>query len=146
MNFRISVIVPCYNEAKVIDETVSRLAAAFANASYDYEIIFINDGSKDDTLGKIEAHCKLNKKIKCISFSRNFGHQPALSAGILYACGDAAIIIDADLQDPPELIPRMVEIWQKENCNVVYGVRQKREQESFFKKITAKIYYRLINK
>jgi glycosyltransferase involved in cell wall biosynthesis len=146
MSFRISVIVPCYNEEKVIDETVSRLVRALEIITNDYEIIFINDGSRDGTLEKIETHCAVNKKLKCISFSRNFGHQPAISAGIFYASGEVAVIIDADLQDPPEVIPRMIEIWQNENCNVVYAVREKRVQESFFKKITAKIYYRLINK
>lgn len=145
MSIRVSVIVPCYNEDKVIDEAVSRLTAALETVTADYEIIFINDGSRDATLEKIEAHCALSKKLKCISFSRNFGHQPAISAGILYASGEVAVIIDADLQDPPELIPRMIETWQKENCNVVYAVRKTREKETFFKKLTARWYYRILN-
>lgn len=145
MSFRLSVIIPCFNEEKVIAEIATRLQVVMGKLDSDYEIIFINDGSRDATLQKIEQLCAVDKRIKCISFSRNFGHQPSISAGILYATGDAAIIIDADLQDPPELIPDMLEVWRTENCSVVYAVRTKRAKENIFKKITAKIYYRLIS-
>lgn len=146
MSFLISAVVPCYNEEKVIEEMACRLVAVLEKLEAAYEVIFINDGSTDRTLQKIEKQCLANPNIKCISLSRNFGHQAAIAAGIIYATGSVAIIIDADLQDPPELIPGMLDVWQNESCNVVYAVRKKRAKESIFKKISAKIYYRLLNK
>src|SRR5690348_14259117 len=100
----ISVIVPCFNEEAVIDETAMRLTDVLRQMEQPYEIIFINDGSRDSTLRKIELMCAMDGNTKAISFSRNFGHQAAVSAGIQHASGEVAVIIDADLQDPPQLI------------------------------------------
>ena len=110
-----------------------------------YAIIFINDGSKDNTLFILKEISQKDTHVKVISFSRNFGHQPAVCAGIKYCTTDIAIIIDADLQDPPELFPDMIKIYKEKKCNVVYAVREERKGESFFKKITAKLYYKMIN-
>jgi len=137
-----SVIVPLYNENLVIKESYQRLKEVMDSVKENYEIIFINDGSTDETRDKVEKICNEDKKIKLINFSRNFGHQAAISAGMELAQGDAIIVIDADLQDPPEVIPKMIEKW-KEGYEVVYGKRIKREGDSFFKKITAKIFYRV---
>ena len=143
---KISLIIPCYNEEEVIEKTYSRLKQVFSeNNIQEYEFIFINDGSKDKTLDLLLEFGKNDSKVKIISFSRNFGHQPAVSAGINECSGDVAIIIDADLQDPPELIPEMINLQIKEKANVVYGVRALRKGEGFFKKFTAKIFYRFLN-
>lgn len=141
----ISVLVPCYNEEDVIKETYSRLYKVCEENSYDYEIIFINDGSRDLTLELLSAMAKENERVKVLSFSRNFGHQAAVSAGLKYCSGDVAIIIDADLQDPPELFPDMLKVYKEEKANVVYAVRKSRAKESFFKKFTAKMFYRMVN-
>jgi len=112
-------------------------------ANENYEIIFVNDGSRDKTRDKVEEICESDEKIKLINFSRNFGHQAAITAGMDLALGDAVVVIDADLQDPPEVILKMIEKW-KEGYEVVYGKRIKREGETLFKKATAKMYYRLL--
>ncbi|HEY4784756.1 MAG TPA: glycosyltransferase family 2 protein [Bacteroidales bacterium] len=138
-----SVIIPCYNEEEVITDTYRRTKAVIDPSD---EIIFINDGSKDATFSRLKAIAQNDFSVKVISFSRNFGHQAAVSAGINYCTGDVAFIIDADLQDPPELFPDMLAIYRKEQCNVVYGVRTSREGEGFFKKITAKLFYKIINR
>ena len=132
-----SVIVPLYNEELVIDESYKRLKEVMDSIKENYEIIFINDGSSDRTRDMVEKICRKDEKIKLINFSRNFGHQAAITAGMDLALGDAIIVIDADLQDPPEVIPKMIEKW-KEGYEVVYGKRIKREGETFFKKFTAK--------
>ncbi len=142
---RVSVVVPCYNEESVIEETNAQLNSVLAGAFADYEIVYVNDGSKDRTKDLLLSFKEDFSKVKSIHFSRNFGHQPAVSAGIKYATGDYIVIIDADLQDPPALIPDMVKKAEEENANVVYAVRKSRMGESWFKKMTAKYYYRLIN-
>ena len=142
---RVSVVVPCYNEESVIEETNAQLNSVLAGAFTDYEIVYVNDGSKDRTKDLLLSFKEDFSKVKSIHFSRNFGHQPAVSAGIKHATGDYIIIIDADLQDPPALIPDMVKKAEEENANVVYAVRKSRMGESWFKKMTAKYYYRLIN-
>ena len=139
---KISVIIPMYFEEKVIDECYKRLVDVME--SYDYELIFINDGSKDLTLPMLESISVSNKRVKIISFSRNFGHQAAVTAGLRVASGDAVVIIDADLQDPPELIPDMIEMWQN-GSDVVYAKRTSRKGESFFKKASAKMFYWLLD-
>ena len=144
-NLNISIIIPCYNEEEVILKAYDRVKNVVEKNKYNYEIMFINDGSIDNTLNILEKIAKSNKNVKIISFSRNFGHQAAVTAGIKNCSADIAIIIDADLQDPPELFPEMIKIYQQEKCNVVYGVRKTRKKENFLKKITAKIYYRFIN-
>ncbi|WML34809.1 glycosyltransferase family 2 protein [Clostridium sp. OS1-26] len=138
-----SVIVPLYNEELVISESYKRLKKVMDCAEDNYEIIFVNDGSKDKTRDKVEEICKNDEKIKLINFSRNFGHQAAITAGMDLALGDAVIVIDADLQDPPEVILKMIEKW-KEGYEVVYGKRIKREGETLFKKIIAKLFYRVL--
>jgi len=142
---RVSVIVPCFNEESVIEETNAQLHSVLSEHFSDYEIVYINDGSKDGTKDLLLSFKANFPRVKSIHFSRNFGHQPAVSAGIKNATGDYIIILDADLQDPPALIPDMVKKAQDENANVVYAVRKSRMGESWFKKMTAKYYYRLIN-
>lgn len=142
---KISVIIPCYNEEEVIEKTYEEVKKVMDENKYDYEIIFVDDGSKDRTLEILRKISQEDNNVVVISFSRNFGHQPAVSAGIKNSSGDVAIIIDADLQDPPQLIPEMIKIHLEEGANVVYGVRKERKGESFFKKITAKLFYRFLN-
>lgn len=142
---KVSVVVPMYYEEDVVDECYKRLFDTFQKLDkYDYEFVFVNDGSKDRTLDIIEKIAKQNKKVKVISFSRNFGHQCAVTAGIKYVTGDAIVIIDADLQDPPELIPEMLKLWEEGN-EVIYGKRKTRKGESVFKLLTAKMFYKTLN-
>lgn len=138
-----SIIVPLYNEELVINESYKRLKSVMDSTWEDYEIIFVNDGSKDATRTIAEGICKSDERIKLINFSRNFGHQAAITAGMDTAKGKAIIVIDADLQDPPQVMLKMIEKW-KEGYEVVYGKRAKREGESFFKKFTAKSFYRIL--
>lgn len=140
----LSIIVPVYNEQEVIDETFRRLSAVFKDYFMDVEYIFINDGSRDNTYFKLGEIAKSSPEVRIINFARNFGHQIAITAGMDYANGDAVVIIDADLQDPPEVILEMVKKWQ-EGYEVVYGKRLKREGETFFKKFTAKMFYRFLD-
>jgi glycosyltransferase involved in cell wall biosynthesis len=138
-----SVVVPLYNEDLVIMESYRRLKEVMDSVKGSYEIILMNDGSTDGTRDKVEKICSKDEKIKLINFSRNFGHQAAITAGMDLAQGAAIIVIDADLQDPPEVIPKMIEKW-REGYEVVYGKRIKREGDSFLKKFTAKVFYRLL--
>lgn len=142
----LSVIIPCYNEELVIQETYNRLSEVMKKTEIDYELIFVNDGSRDRTFSILLQLSQKDQFVKIISFSRNFGHQCAVTAGLNSCNGDLAAIIDADLQDPPEIILDMLEIQQREKANVVYGVRKKREGESRFKLLTAKYFYRFLNK
>ena len=144
-NKKISVIVPMYNEELVIEECYKRLKENITKLKkYDYELIFINDGSKDKTLEKIKELAKQDTNLKIVSFSRNFGHQAAVTAGLKEVTGDAIVIIDADLQDPPESIPDMVKLWEAGN-EVIYGKRKSRKGESHFKLFTAKMFYKTLN-
>jgi len=142
---KISIIIPCYNEELVIKETYKTLLATINDMRADYELIFVNDGSKDTTYSILFEMASENPKVKIINFSRNFGHQNAVTAGINLCSGYVAAIIDADLQDPPSVIVEMLDIMKKENANVVYGVRKKRQGETFFKLMTAKYFYRILN-
>ncbi len=145
-DLKISVIVPCFNEEEVIQRAYSRIKKVLDDSDNNgQEIIFIDDGSSDRTLDHLRAIAVRDKNAKVISFSRNFGHQQAVSAGIRYCTGDVAVIIDADMQDPPELILEMTRIYRNESCNGVYAVRMKRKGESAFKKLTALAFYRIIN-
>ncbi|NLU53108.1 MAG: glycosyltransferase family 2 protein [Clostridiaceae bacterium] len=139
----ISVIVPMYNEEAVIPATYSRLKEVLDGLKENYEIIFINDGSRDRTRDMLMEICEKDKTVKLIDFARNFGHQVAITAGMDYAAGECMVIIDGDLQDPPELIPKMMELW-RQGYDVVYGKRISRQGETIFKKVTAKIFYRLL--
>ena len=138
----ISVIVPILNEEKNIPVLYDRLVKSLT--PYKYELIFVNDGSQDGSEKAVNKLLRTDKSVKLINLSRNFGHQIAITCGIDYASGDSAIIIDADLQDPPEIIPRMIKKWQ-EGFDVVYGIRKARKGESVFKTATANIFYNLIN-
>lgn len=142
----LSVIVPCYNEEAVIAESYSRLKKVLDGiTTLQTEIIFINDGSKDRTAEMLSTIAAADKQVKVLHFSRNFGHQPAVTAGIHNCTSDLAVIIDADLQDPPELIPELVATQKREQANVVYCVRDKRKGESIFKKLSARLFYRSMN-
>lgn len=143
---KISLVIPMYYEEDVAYKCYERVSNVLKNINYkyDYEIIFINDGSKDKTLEILEKIAEEDKKVKIISFSRNFGHQAAVTAGLKEVNGDAIIIIDADLQDPPELIPEMMELWEQGN-EVIYGKRKKRKGESTFKLLSAKMFYQTLN-
>ncbi len=141
----LSVIVPCFNEEAVLDVCYRRLTAALGADGLPYEIVFVDDGSSDSTLPMLEALQARDAQVTVVQLSRNFGHQLAVSAGLEATRGEAVVIIDADLQDPPELIPRMVELWRG-GAHVVYGVRADRAGESNFKLWTAKAFYRIINR
>lgn len=142
---KVSLVVPMYYEEKVVNECYKRLTEVLQSLeNYDYEIIFVNDGSKDRTLELLEEIAANDNKIKILSFARNFGHQCAVTAGLKHVSGDAIVIIDADLQDPPELIPDMLKLWEEGN-QVIYGKRKTRDGESTFKLLTAKMFYNTLN-
>ena len=138
-----SVVIPVYNEEEVITESYKRLTAVMKSMDM-YELIFVNDGSRDRTAQIIAEIVQEDSHVRLINFTRNFGHMPAITAGMEYAQGDAIIIIDADLQDPPEVLPDMAALW-KEGYDVVYGKRKERKGESIFKEWSAKLFYRFIN-
>lgn len=140
--FLLSVIIPVFNEAGNIDILIDRLTQVIKN--YNYEIIFVNDGSKDSTEEDVKKYCTQDNRIKLLSFTRNFGHQNALSAGYENAQGDCIITIDADLQDPPELIHEMIKKWQSGD-DIVYAKRKTRHKDSYMKRFTAWGFYWLIN-
>lgn len=142
-NIALSVVVPVFNEELIIDMLVSRLVSAAESVTPDYEIIFVNDGSRDTSLLKLKEACSGNPRLHYISFSRNFGHQIAISAGMDYSKGDAIVTIDGDLQDPPELMGQMYQEYLAGN-KVVYAKRTARKGETFFKLFTAKMFYRLM--
>lgn len=138
-----SIVVPVYNEELVIMETYKRLKTVMDGLNEPYELIFVNDGSRDATAKIAGNICDTDKHVKFVDFSRNFGHQIAITAGMDYSTGDAIVVIDADLQDPPEIIPEMIRKW-REGYDVVFGKRIKRQGETFFKKLTAKVFYRFL--
>lgn len=141
----LSLIIPVYYEEEVLLESFRRMDAAMQQTGHPYEIIYVNDGSRDGTMKQLrKLHQEHPDTVRVYSFSRNFGHQLAVTCGMDHAKGDALIIIDVDLQDPPELIPKMVELW-KDGADIVYGKRLKRKGETLFKKLTAKLYYRMLS-
>ena len=140
----LSLVIPVYNEEEVLQDSFTRMDTALQSTGYAYEIIYVNDGSRDHTLDQLRALAGAHPQVKVLSFSRNFGHQLAVTCGMDAAKGDALIIIDVDLQDPPELIPEMVHLWET-GADIVYGKRVKRKGETIFKKITASLYYRLLS-
>ncbi len=143
----LDVIIPCYNEEAVIRTTYERVKNVLDNIPEIHSIItFINDGSQDRTLQILNEIANADTQVRIINFSRNFGHQPAVTAGINNCTSDMAIIIDADLQDPPELIPDLIRTRKETGANVVYCVRKKREGESKFKERSAKAFYRFLNR
>lgn len=143
----ISVIIPCFNEEHVIETTIDQLKTILVDDErFCYEFLFIDDGSRDRTAELITKAIQQEGRIRILRLSRNFGHQAAVSAGIRHCLGDLAAIIDADLQDPLEVIPEMVRQLLDTGSNVVYGVRKRRAGETLFKRATAKVYYILLNK
>jgi polyisoprenyl-phosphate glycosyltransferase len=140
-----TIIIPVYNEEAVIQETYRRLTRVMESIAEPYELLFVNDGSCDQTGAIISALASADEHIRLLDFSRNFGHQIAITAGMDHARGDAIVIIDGDLQDPPELIPEMIGKW-REGYEVVYARRSARKGETFFKKWSAALFYRLLGK
>lgn len=141
---RLSVVIPCYNEEDVVAETMKRLKAFCSEVELDVELIFVDDGSRDRTRELLRQFAAEDPRIRIVGFARNFGHQVAVTAGMDAASGDAVVLIDADLQDPPEVIHRMIAKW-REGYDVVYGTRTERPGESVFKLATARGFYRLLN-
>lgn len=139
----ISIVVPIWNEEKVIPELYRRVVEVMAQTGEAWELICVNDGSRDHSLAQlIELH-QQDPRVKVIDFSRNFGHQVAITAGADFAEGDAVIVMDADLQDPPEVVLQMIAKW-REGYEVVYAMRAKRQGETWFKLVTAKYFYRIL--
>ncbi|MGA8554212.1 MAG: glycosyltransferase family 2 protein [Candidatus Acidiferrales bacterium] len=141
----LSVVVPCYNEESVISETHRRLTETLSRIpAIEFEVLYIDDGSRDSTLAILRALQQADQRVRVVVLSRNFGHQVAVTAGLEHVSGDATVVIDADLQDPPEVILEMIDCWRN-GVDVAYGVRSEREGETAFKLLTAKVFYRLIN-
>lgn len=140
-----SVVAPVWNEADSLPEFLARLIAVMKKVGETWELVIVDDGSKDRTGEIILQHAAKDKHIRPVLFARNFGHQIAVTAGMDYARGQAVILIDSDLQDPPEVIPELIANW-RDGFEVVYAVRKQRKGESFFKRITASAFYRLINR
>jgi polyisoprenyl-phosphate glycosyltransferase len=138
-----SVVVPCYNEEASLPETHRRITSVMRSMDESYEILYINDGSRDRTHDILNMLADGDAHARVVHFARNAGHQMAVTAGLRYARGEAVVIIDADLQDPPEVIPEMAARW-KAGVQVVYGQRRKRLGESAFKKMTARLFYRVL--
>ncbi|MGN5375949.1 glycosyltransferase family 2 protein [Sphingomonas hankookensis] len=143
----LSVVVPCYNEAACLDVLHARIsAAAKAVVGDDHEIVLVNDGSRDQSWAVMERLAAADPRLVAINLSRNHGHQLALTAGLDLCAGERILIIDADLQDPPELLGDMIGVMEAESADVVYAVRRKREGETFFKKLTAAGFYRVLDR
>jgi glycosyltransferase involved in cell wall biosynthesis len=141
----LSVVLPVLNEEDNIPEVYGRLSQILPGAAASYEIIFVDDGSTDSTWRLVSDLSAKDPRVKGVSFSRNFGHQMAFAAGLEHATGDAVVIMDADLQDPPELLPELIARW-REGYDIVYAVRAGREGETFLKKFTAAAFYRTLRR
>jgi polyisoprenyl-phosphate glycosyltransferase len=141
----ISIVVPCFNEQEVLRDTNRRLVTVLEQLPQKFEIVYVDDGSSDATPDILRELQGLDERIRVVRFSRNFGHQVAITAGLEHAAGDAVAIIDADLQDPPEVVADLVAKWM-DGFDVVYGVRAEREGETALKRGTAKLFYRIIRK
>jgi dolichol-phosphate mannosyltransferase len=139
----LSVVAPVYNEEATIEKFCARVGSALDGLPF--ELVLVDDGSSDGTQAKLEQLAAADPAIKVVYLSRNFGHQTALTAGLDHARGEAVVMLDADLQDPPELIPRMLDHW-RDGCDVVYAVREQRDGESAFKLATARWFYKLFDK
>jgi len=140
----VSIVIPVYNEVESIPILFDHLKKALAGLPFNFEILFVDDGSTDGTYLAINDLRQRDRRVKAISFSRNFGHQAALTAGLQYATGDAVVTMDGDLQHPPSLIPLLVEKW-REGFEIVYTTRESTADESFLKKITSRLFYRIMN-
>ncbi len=142
----ITILVPAYNEQEVLYMLYERLNTLISSIpNYNFEILFVNDGSKDNTLNIIMELREKDSRVCYVNLSRNYGKETAMLAGLDYSKGDAVVIIDADLQDPPELIPEMIKYWE-EGYDDIYAKRRSRKGESFLKKFTSKMYYRILQK
>jgi dolichol-phosphate mannosyltransferase len=139
----LSIVLPIFNEEAVVDELHRRLGEFFATIGTTWEVVFVNDGSSDSSYDKLKELCSRERRYRLVSFSRNFGHQLAITAGLDYAHGNAVVVMDADLQDPPEVVVEMLARF-REGFDVVHAVRRKRERESIFKRATAYAYYRML--
>jgi glycosyltransferase involved in cell wall biosynthesis len=143
---KISILIPAYNEEVALDHLYARLGQlAKDEPKYDFEFLFVNDGSKDKTLEVIKSYADIDQRVSYVNLSRNFGKEIAMVAGFDHATGDATVIIDADLQDPPELIPQMIKLWE-EGYDDVYAKRRSRTGETWLKKFTSKTYYRILQR
>jgi glycosyltransferase involved in cell wall biosynthesis len=143
---KISILIPAYNEEVALDHLYARLGQlAKDEPKYDFEFLFVNDGSKDKTLEVIKSYADIDQRVSYVNLSRNFGKEIAMVAGFDHAIGDATVIIDADLQDPPELIPQMIKLWE-EGYDDVYAKRRSRTGETWLKKFTSKTYYRILQR
>ena len=141
---KITIIIPAYNEEESLPPLYERLEKLMNSMeNYEFEILFVNDGSKDNTINLIKEYRQKDKRISYVDFSRNFGKEIAMIAGLDYATGDCVIFMDADLQDPPELIPELVKYWE-EGYDDVYAKRSSRKGETWLKKFTSKMYYRVL--
>lgn len=141
----ISIIAPVYNEEEVLHSLYDRISEVMEGTGEEWELMLVNDGSRDSSAEVIQELHERDGRVRGLSFSRNFGFQEAVTAGMHHVKGDAVVLTDADLQDPPEVIPEMIAKW-KEGYDVVYGVRNSREGETWWKLITAKLFYRLIHR
>jgi glycosyltransferase involved in cell wall biosynthesis len=142
----LTILIPAYNEQDVLPQLMTRLEKlALDNKDYDWEFLFVNDGSRDETLEIIKKYARKNAKVSYVNLSRNFGKEIAIMAGIDHVRADALVIIDADLQDPPELIPEMIKLWQA-GYDDVYARRRSRKGESFLKKKTSELYYKILQR
>jgi len=141
----ISIVIPCFNEEEVINVTHAQLVATLgASDEFELEVVYVDDGSKDRTAPALAALCEADDRVSAVLLSRNFGHQHAVTAGLAHAHGDAVVIMDADLQDPPEVVLEFIDRW-RQGADVVVGVRTERDGETHFKKLTATLFYRLLN-
>ena len=138
----VSIVVPLYNEESNVKEFYTRTHSVFDNLEHECEMIFVDDGSRDQTFSMLKELAAGDSAVKVVSFSRNFGHQAAFTAGLDFTRGSAVVLIDGDLQDPPELIADMIELW-KQGADVVYAQRRKRKGENIFKRVTASLFYRI---
>lgn len=141
----ISIVLPCYNESEAIDSFFSKIVPILNGLTLSFEIVCVNDGSKDDTLNKLIEVKKTVPQVKIIDFSKNFGKDAAMSAGLDFSIGKCVIPMDCDLQDPPELIPEMVKIWKSQNVDVVLAKREDRSDDSLAKRMTAWLFYKSFN-
>jgi len=139
----ISLVLPVYDEAPVLGELARRLAAFLAGLEESWEVIFVDDGSTDGSFDRLRELCLADQRYRLVRLSRNFGHQLAITAGLDYARGDAVVVMDADLQDPPDVVREMIDL-HRQGFDVVYGVRVRREGEGLFKRCTAAVFYRVL--
>jgi len=145
MTSNYSVVVPIYNEAEVLPVLYQRLTKTLTEVGESYEIIFVDDGSTDDSPRLLAELRSQDSRVKVVTFSRNFGHQIAITAGLDYSSGDPVIVMDGDLQDPPEVIPQLIAQWQTGN-DIVFAVRASRDGEGLFKRMTASLFYRVLRR